>query len=77
MAEGKDGVEKMAIVITNGELYIYLTENGKHRKTDNVTYALCFDDLNSAITYMKKLQQKQRGIMCLIQKLERFYGVDQ
>ena len=67
----------MAIVITNGALYIYLTEDGKHRKTDNISYALCFDDLSSAVTYMKKLQQKQRGIMCLIQKRERSYGADQ
>ena len=42
-------------------MYICLTENGKQRKTDTVTYALCFDDLNSAITYMKKTPAKTKG----------------
>lgn len=65
MAERKDEVEIMAIVITNGALYMYLTENGKHRKTDNITYALCFDDLTSAITYMKKTPAKTKGYYVL------------
>ncbi len=26
----------MAIVITNGKLYMYLNEYGKHRKTDDI-----------------------------------------
>ncbi len=65
MAEGKDEVEKMAIVITNGALYIYLTEDGKHRKTDNISYALCFEDLSSAVTYMKKTPAKTKGYYVL------------
>lgn len=65
MAEGKDEVEKMAIVITNGVLYIYLTEDGKHRKTDDISYALCFEDLSSAVTYMKKTPAKTKGYYVL------------
>lgn len=30
----------MAIIITNGKLYMYLNEYGKHRKTEDITKAI-------------------------------------
>ena len=34
----------MAIVITNGTYYIYLNQNGKHRKTNDICQALQYPD---------------------------------
>lgn len=48
----------MAIVITNGEYYIYLNEKGKHRKTKNVVQALQYNTVREAINYMYKAPAK-------------------
>lgn len=65
MAEGKDGVEKMAIVITNGDLYIYLNRYGKYRKTDNEAEALLYQNVDRAIAYMEIAPKKTRGYYVL------------
>lgn len=51
----------MAIVITNGEYYIYLNEKGKHRKTKNVVQALQYNTVMEAINYMYKAPAKTDG----------------
>ncbi|WP_462368444.1 HNH endonuclease [Roseburia hominis] len=51
----------MAIVITNGEYYIYLNEKGKHRKTKNVVQALQYNTVREAINYMYKAPAKTDG----------------
>lgn len=42
----------MAIIITNGEYYIYLNEQGKHRKTKDISQALQYKSVREAIDYM-------------------------
>ncbi|MCF2642228.1 HNH endonuclease [Roseburia hominis] len=51
----------MAIVITNGAYYIYLNQNGKHRKTNDICQALQFNSINEAIKYMNKAPAKTDG----------------
>ena len=51
----------MAIVITNGEYYIYLYYKGKHRKTKNVVQALQYNTVREAINYMYKAPAKTDG----------------
>lgn len=51
----------MAIVITNGEYYIYLNEQGKHRKTKDVTQAFQFESEMEAVKYMHKAPAKTKG----------------
>lgn len=55
----------MAIVITNGEYYIYLNEKGKHRKTDDISKAFQYDTVSAAIAYMKKAYAKTEGYYVL------------
>lgn len=57
---GKE-VDIMAIVITNGEYYIYLNQNGKHRKTKDVTRALQYSTIKEAIRYMNHAPIKTDG----------------
>ena len=65
MAEGKNEVEIMAIVITNGDLYIYLNRYGKCRKTDNEAEALLYQNVDRAIAYMEIAPKKTRGYYVL------------
>lgn len=51
----------MAIVITNGERYIYLNEEGKHRSTEDFDKALQFEKANMAIGYMEHAPAKTKG----------------
>ena len=51
----------MAIVITNGEYYIYLNEQGKHRKTKDISQALQYKSVREAIDYMYKAPAKTKG----------------
>ena len=51
----------MAIVITNGTYYIYLNQNGKHRKTNDICQALQYNSVNEAINYMNKAPVKTEG----------------
>lgn len=55
----------MAIVITNGKLYMYLNENGKYRKTDDITKALQYESVNKAREYMNKAIVKTKGFYIL------------
>lgn len=57
---GKE-VDIMAIVITNGNYYIYLNQNGKHRKTKDVTQALQYNTIKEAIRYMNHAPIKTDG----------------
>ena len=57
---GKE-VDNMAIVITNGEYYIYLNQNGKHRKTKDVVQALQYNTIREAIEYMQHAPAKTDG----------------
>lgn len=57
---GKE-VDIMAIVITNGNYYIYLNQNGKHRKTKDVTQALQYSTIKEAIRYMNHAPIKTDG----------------
>ena len=54
-------VDIMAIVITNGHYYIYLNQNGKHRKTKDVTLALQYSTVKEAIRYMNHAPIKTDG----------------
>jgi hypothetical protein len=51
----------MAIVITNGKLYMYLNEYGKHRKTDDITKAIQYKSKCEAVSYMYKAPSKTKG----------------
>ena len=51
----------MAIVITNGKLYMYLNEYGKHRKTDDITKAIQYKSKGEAVSYMYKAPSKTKG----------------
>ena len=55
----------MAIVITNGDLYIYLNRYGKCRKTDNEAEALLYQNVDRAIAYMEIAPKKTRGYYVL------------
>ena len=67
-------VDIMAIVITNGNYYIYLNQNGKHRKTKDVTQALQYSTIKEAIRYMNHAPIKQMVIMYMIHLLIMWYG---
>ena len=43
----------MALVITNGIYYIYFNEDGKHRKTEDISKAIQYDSVNQAKNYMR------------------------
>lgn len=47
----------MALVITNGIYYIYFNEDGKHRKTEDISKAIQYDSVNQA----KKLYEESSG----------------
>lgn len=51
----------MALVITNGIYYIYFNEDGKHRKTEDISKAIQYDSVNQAKNYMKKAPAKTKG----------------
>ena len=51
----------MALVITNGIYYIYFNEDGKHRKTEDISKAIQYDSVNQAQNYMKKAPAKTKG----------------
>ena len=51
----------MALVITNGIYYIYFNEDGKHRKTEDISKAIQYDSVNQAKNYMKKAPDKTKG----------------
>lgn len=50
-------------VITNGEYYIYLNEQGKHRKTKDISQALQYKSVREAIDYMYKAPAKTKGFL--------------
>ena len=50
----------MALVITNGIYYIYFNEDGKHRKTEDISKAIQYDSVNQAKNYMKKAPAKTK-----------------
>lgn len=45
-------------IITNGQYYIYLNENGKHIKTTEKRYALQYSTVEEAENYMRKAPKK-------------------
>ena len=51
----------MAIVITNGNQFIYFNENGMYRKTYDFSQAVRFKNANEAIFYMKKAPAKTKN----------------
>lgn len=51
----------MSYIITNGTYYIYLNENGKHRKTENIAEALQYNTLEEAIEYIYHAPSKTNG----------------
>lgn len=51
----------MAIVITNGEYYIYLNQVGEHRKTKDIAQAIQYKSAREAISYMYKAPAKTDG----------------
>lgn len=51
----------MAIVITNGEYYIYLNQVGEHRKTKDIAQAIQYKSAGEAISYMHKAPAKTDG----------------
>lgn len=51
----------MAIVITDGKYYIYLNENGKHRKTDDFSKAFDFSNVYKAIRYLRQAPVRTAG----------------
>ena len=51
----------MAIVITNGNYYIFMNQNGKHRKTNDICQALQYKSVSEAIKYMNKAPAKTDG----------------
>lgn len=51
----------MAIVITNGTHYIFVNQNGKHRKTKDINEALQYKNISQAIAYMNKAPVKTDG----------------
>lgn len=51
----------MSYIITNGTYYIYLKENGKHRKTENREEALQFNTVEEAVEYIHYAPSKTEG----------------
>ena len=64
----------MALVITNGIYYIYFNEDGKHRKTEDISKAIQYDSVNQAKNYMKKAPAKTKGYYIFDTKQKRLYG---
>ena len=55
----------MALVITNGEYYVVPNKKGGINKTNDITEAQVFSNVNTAAEKLKETQRILKGILCL------------